>query len=206
MIIQLFYSTKCKACNELMMVIVNEGMQRMFMPVCLDEMSPKNIAELKLERIPAIVIITDNQTPMIFEGSKNCGEWLNNIIRNRRVNMKQYVNNQRKLVQQSQTVACTKEQETLEYINEEMDGVSDAYAYVATDIFQPKNFVPVGQEHHFSVVTPQDKEDKLSNIDTTNKLKEVVRTRDFDTCELQKQMEKQQIQTIINSQFNAKLS
>lgn len=201
MFIQLFYSTKCQACNELWTVIINEGLQRMFVPVCLDKMSPKSISELKLERIPAIIILSDGQRPIIYEGSNACGEWLNTIIKNRRINMKQYVETQRKLIHQRQLATKNSEQHAIEYVTEEMDGISDAYSYVATDLFQPKNYVPVGQEHNFNIVTPQDKEQKINNIETMSNVKELMRVRDKDAVDLQKMMEQQQIQTILNSQM-----
>ena len=203
MIIQLFYSAQCKACNELWTVILNEGMQRMFTPVCLDNMNPKTIAELKLERIPAIVISSEDKLqPVIYEGSKSCSEWLNTVIQNRRNTLKQQIENQRKLIQQKQVAARIKEQGALEYISEEMDGVTDTYSYVATDLYQPKNFVPVGQEQNFNVITPQDKERKFTHEDLSIQMKNIIGTRSKDTNEYQKIMEQQQIQSVLNNQIN----
>ncbi len=207
MFIQLFYSKKCQACNELWTVIINEGLQRMFVPVCLDNMSTKNIAELKLERIPAIVILSDTQRPIVYEGSKNCGDWINTIIKNRRLNTKQHVETQQRLVNQNKSMIRSNEQgSALEYVMEEMDGVSDAYSYVATDMYQPKNYVPVGQENSFGLVTPQDTEHKINAIDITANIREVMRGRERDTIELQKNMEQQQIQIIMNTQFTPNTS
>jgi len=183
---------------ELWRVINNEGIQQMFVPVCLDRMNSKDIAQLKLEKIPSIIISSQNGPPQIFEGPQKCGQWLNQIIQNRRNNMIQQVETQRRLIQKQQQEKKLQEGSVLEFIGEEMEGISDAYSYLATDMYQPKNFIPVGQEENYRMATLQMKESKISNDELSKNISDLRHNREKDSDELKRMMEQNQLQIIIN--------
>lgn len=186
---------------ELWQVVMNEGIQQMFVPICLDRMSSRELAQLKLEKVPTIIITAPNQNPQLMEGPKQCSQWLNQIIQNRRNNMMQYVEQQRRLIQKQQQDKKMQEG-CLEFIGEEMDGVSDAYSYLATDMYQPKNFIPVGQEENYRMATIQVTENKLTKDEMTRNLTDIRNNREKDTEELKQIMEENQIQQIMNQKNN----
>jgi len=196
--IQLLYSTKCQACMELWRVINNEGIQQMFIPVCLDRMSSKDISQLKLEKIPSIIIVSPNTPPQILEGPKHCGNWLNQIIQNRRNTMMQQIDTQRRLIQKQQQEKKMQEGGALEFIGEEMEGISDAYSYLATDMYQPKNFIPVGQEENYRMATIQMKENKISTDELSRNISDLRNNREKDSDEMKRTMEQNQLQIIMN--------
>jgi hypothetical protein len=198
--IRLFYSTTCKACNELWAVISNEGIQKMFVPVCLDKMTSKDLSKLSITKVPAIVISGENQHPAIYEGPQQCSVWLNSLIQNRRTNMKQYVENQRKLIQKNQAQARIQEGGAMEFVGDEMEGISDGYAYMSMDIYQPKNFVPVNQENNFRIITAQvNNETKIDKERMTRELNVLKGSRDQDTEGLKRMMEQNQINAIFTA-------
>lgn len=204
MLIQLFYSNKCSACVELLAVIINEGIQRIFVPVCLDDMNSSELviflSKLRIEKIPAIIITEGNLQPTVLEGALQCSQWLNTMIQNRRNNIKQIVENQRRAIQKTQTALRMKNESALEYVPDEMDGVSDSYAYTTTDMYQPKNYVPHGCENGYLVVTPQVMETKINKDELTRQMSSLEQTREADKMELQKIMEQNQIAAIMHAQ------
>lgn len=189
---------------NLWQVIHNEGIGNMFIHVCLDNFTAEQIASLSITYIPAIVISHENQPNVVYEGSQKCSHWLTNFTMNRRRNLRSQVETQMKLIQKEHATARTTGDCVLEYIDGEMDGVNDDYAYTNTDLCQPKRFVQVGNEDANNIVTPQVK-DSIIDANLMNKqITQLETNRNKDTHDLMKIMEQNQIETIIkkNMQHN----
>jgi hypothetical protein len=183
-------------------VIYNEGISNMFIPVCLDNFSSKKISQLKIKEVPAIVVSCKNQPSSIFEGPHQCSQWLTTLMYNRRKTICARVEQQRKLIQKKHAEIRSQEGNIIEYIAEEMDGISDNYAYNMTDLCQPKNFIPVGDEDKYNIITPQTSCSKIDMITMKKQLANLENSRKNDNNKFVDIMEKQQIQTILNSGFN----
>lgn len=199
MFIRVFYSAKCRECINLWQVIYNEGIARMFIPVCLDNFNSKQIASMMstVKAIPAIVVSAENQPSAVFEGPQRCSQWLTNFTLNRRRNMAQQVEQQRRLIQKAQTIA--KHQDGTDGFTEaEMLGISDSYSYNATDLCQPKSFVMVGDEDKYAIMTPQIVEGKVDIETMKRQLAELDASRNADTQQFMKTMEMNQINAVIN--------
>lgn len=201
MFIRLFYSTKCNECMNLWQVIQNENIVKMFIPVCLDNYTSKQVSGLKqmgINVVPTIVISAENQPTAIFEGPVKCSQWLNNFTLNRRKNMIQYVEQQRRLIQKEHSNFRNQENGALEYAEAEMEGVSDNYAYNNTELSHPKNFMMIGEENNSFIHTPQVVEGKV-DIDTMKKrLAELEANRNADNQQMMKIMEQNQIKAVLN--------
>ena len=200
MFIRVFYSMKCKECINLWQVINNEGISRMFIPVCLDNFSSKQISSVmtSIRAIPAIVISSENQKTAIFEGPQSCSQWLTSFTLNRRRNMAQEVEQQRKLIQKAQCIARAQEGGAQEFTEAEMDGISDNYSYNHTNLCQPKNFVMVGSEDQNTIMTPQIVEGKIDINTMKKQLIDLESSRNTDNQQFMKAMEQNQIKTILN--------
>ena len=200
MFIRIFYSTKCKECINLWQVINNEGIGRLFIPVCLDNFNSKQIASImtSIRAIPTIVISAENQKTAIYEGPQNCSQWLTQFTLNRRKNIAQQVEQQRKLIQKSQYIAKTQEDGAAEFNEAEMDGISDNYSYNHTDLCQPKSFVMIDTEDQNSILTPQIKEGKIDMHSMKKQLLDLESSRSSDNQQFMKNMEQNQIKAVIN--------
>ncbi len=172
----------------------------MFIPVCLDTFNSKQIATMMstVQAIPAIVVSAENQPSAVFEGPQRCSQWLTNFTLNRRRNMAQEVEKQRKLIQKAQAISRGQDGGTDGFAEAEMDGISDNYSYNATDLCQPKNFVMVGEEDKYTIMTPQIVEGKV-DIDTMKRqLAELESARGADTNQFMQMMEQNQIRAVVN--------
>lgn len=204
MIIRIFYSTLCNECMNLWQVIYNEGIGRMFIPVCLDKYTSKQIQNIGLgiKEVPAIVISVQGQLPVIYEGPQKCSQWLTGFTLNRRRYLSQQIEQQRKIIQKEHAKVRSQEGGPIEYSDAEMEGISDAYAYTDTDLCQPKNFVMVGNEENNRIVTIINTKD--NKIDT-NTLKayvaELEKSRSTDNSKIMQDMERRQIDSIINRSY-----
>lgn len=198
--IRLFYSTKCKECMNIWQVIYNEGIARIFIPLCLDNFTAKQISTISIREIPAIVISQENQPPTIFEGPVKCSQWLNNFIINRRKNMAMQIDAQRKLIQKEHALARKQDGGVLEFNESEMEGITDCYAYHLTDLCQPKNYIMVGDENKYNIITPTLSTDeyKIDDFALKKYLSELETSRNNDNQEFIKTMEHNQIRSIIN--------
>ena len=199
MFIRIFYSMKCQECINLWQVIYNEGIARMFIPVCLDNFNSKQIATMMstVQSIPAIVVSAENQPSAIFEGPQRCSQWLTNFTTNRRKNMVHEVEKQRKLVQKAQAAIKYQDGGADGFTEAEMDGISDNYAYNATDLCQPKNFVMVGDEDKYNIMTPYIKEGKVDTESMKRQLAELEASRNADKDQFMSMMEQNQIRAVV---------
>lgn len=207
MFIQLYYSKSCKLCIDFMNIINNEKLDKFFSKIDIEQLSSKQLFELRLKIVPAVIIISkDNPQPTVLQGSTPCFNWLNGIIQNRRENMSKYVDQQRKLIQE-QYVAQKKAQGDYAtgFVAEEMDGISDGYAYTDIDMHQSKSFVPHGQEHLYNIVTPQYTDSKISEFDLKKQMSLFENQRSTDTEQFKQLMEKNQIEAILNTKYNSNL-
>lgn len=204
MFIRVFYSNKCKECMNLWQVIWNEGINRMFIPVCLDNFSPKELAQMKssIREIPAIVISMENQPSAIYQGPVECSRWLTSFTLNRRKNLAQQVDQQRRLIQKAQAVAKAQEGGIVEYTEAEMEGISDTYSYNDTELSNAKNYVMVGDEDKCVILTPQVSENKVNVVDMRRELAELENQRNTDKQEFMQLMEQNQIRAVINNGNN----
>ena len=201
MFIRLFYSNKSQECTNLWQVIINENIAKIFIPICLDNYSSQQLSQLRIKEIPAIVISSDKQPSAIYEGPQQCSHWLTNFTINRRQNLVSHVEAQRKLIQRAQAIARQQDGGALEYIEAEMDGVTDGYAYNATDLCQPKNFITVGEEEKYNIITPQFNENKINAKDMQSQISQLETNRNNDNKKIMEQMEQNQIKAVIN--YNA---
>jgi hypothetical protein len=198
MFIRLFYSTQCTESMNLWQVIRNEGIERMFIPICLDDFNSKQISQLSIKEIPAIVISAESQPPAVYEGPQMCSQWLNTFTMNRRQNMLAQIDAQRRLIQKTQAIARTQANTALEYTATEMEGVSDDYAYNNTDLSQPKNFVMIGHEDKCQIMTPQAVEGKVNSDMMRKQISEIESARNNDTQQFMQAMEQSQINAVMS--------
>lgn len=202
MFTRIFYSEKCDGCINLWNIIYSEGIARMFIPICVDKFNAKQISQLKLTMVPAIVIAHENQAPVIYEGVQQCSQWLSNFIYNRRMNIKQRVEQQRQLIQKQQALARHQEGGAMEYIESEMDGISDGYAYNNTELCQPKSFIAVGDEGNHNIMTPQVVEGKIDKSAMMKQLHDLESGRSSDNQKFMQIMEQSQIKAVFNGNNN----
>jgi hypothetical protein len=170
----------------------------MFIPICLDDFNSKQISQLSIKEIPAIVISAESQPPAVYEGPQMCSQWLNTFTMNRRQNMLAQIDAQRRLIQKTQAIARTQANTALEYTATEMEGVSDDYAYNNTDLSQPKNFVMIGHEDKCQIMTPQAVEGKVNSDMMRKQISEIESARNNDTQQFMQAMEQSQINAVMS--------
>lgn len=175
-----------------------DGINQMFTMICIDEFSSNQIASLQLRKVPAIVISQQNRKPEIYEGAMECSKWLKMFTYNWKMTQKQRVTNQIKMNQKARYEAVRRGG-AIEFIEAEMDGIGDDYAYVATDLCQPKSFAVVGSEETNNIATPQLQQNKLDKHEMTKQMNKLNSKIQKDTLEFRKLMEQKQIQAVVTS-------
>lgn len=201
MFIRIIYSTKCRECINLLQVIKNEGMDNMFIFVCLDNFTSKQLANLGLgnsKELPIIVVSSQNQPSMIIEGPQKCSQWINNFTMNRRKNIIQQVESRRKEIEQAQATARNQDGGPIEFVQDEMDGISDNYAYNGTDLPQPKNFVVVGNEENYNIRTMNVDDEKLDKSKMMAELSGLEKSRNNESSLFKQMMEREVINAVVN--------
>lgn len=198
MFIRLFFSNRCEECANLRQVINNEGINKMFISICVDQFSSKQCQQLSIKEVPAIVVSAENQRPLVYEGPMKCSQWLTNFTLNRRKNLAQQVDQDRRLIQKAHFQTRTQDGGPIEYNEAEMEGISDGYSYNREfDVGQPKNFVPVGFEDKYFIKTPKIHEETLDMDTLRRQMADLTSSRQNDNTEFMKAMELNQIRAVV---------
>jgi sucrose-6-phosphate hydrolase SacC (GH32 family) len=189
---------KCSDCIGLLNVIENEGISNMVMRINLDELSSERLQQLSMgiKKIPSIVINSENNNPIICDGPQECSNWLNNFTLNRRKTLADTLTERRKIMQRE--ISAARGNGPVEYSEAEMAGTSDDYAYMETDMAQLKNYIPIGQEHSFNIITIKNRENKMTDMEMKNTMSEQTRQRENDNNNMKTEMEKNQIAAVLS--------
>lgn len=187
MIAYLIYSNKCSDCKELIQIINREGITTGFNLISIDDMTSEQIVNLKINKVPAIITKEHNGNN-INEG-RNAFVWLNSLIEYRRKNMSNIQNNKI----------------NYENINKlsimETTGISDGFAYLATDHAQPKSFMPYGHDNRYKIITLNNtiKEKTISETEQKRLVAELDKKRKQENSQLEEMLKEQLKNTICKS-------
>jgi hypothetical protein len=196
-IYRIFYTNQCKECIKLLELIhKDEEMKKWFNYKCLDNMTAKQLEKIELKHAPSIVISSNNSNT-VYEGARECSKWFNNFTKNRATYQMKQVEARRRM--NAKKNLEEKRNGFLEYNEEEMEGMADTYSYVNTDMPQIKNYIPVGQEDNFKILTINDKGSKMSKRDTDNQISNIRTERTSEVKNIQQILERQQISAVMNA-------
>jgi hypothetical protein len=118
-----------------------EKILQWFEKINIDNYSLDQLIGMGVKEVPAIVVVGRNNKKEFKEGQM-AFKWLQDQISNKRLSMSSQVNmNRQNLLQRNRMMVNN--DGVVEFSNTEMGGNSDDYAYLATDIAQPKTFVGV---------------------------------------------------------------
>jgi hypothetical protein len=131
----LFFSKKCQSCANLIVLLKNLNLLNNFEMVCLEDLiTQRKQPPPNIKSVPALIMQDLN---LVLQG-KETFEWVEKI----RMNMIKM--NMAKTAQQAGPHGFT---------NVEMGGFSDNFAYMLTDLAQPKSFLPYGKDDEYAIYT-----------------------------------------------------
>ena len=205
--IQLYYSKKSKACDDLLMFIKNQGILNMFEIYCIDTMTDEQLIKLQLNVVPTIAVVSFKEGKNIIDLYEkiNAFKWVEQLVVNRRQNMLKYAETNRRLVQQTEMKKKIKEG-LYEYCKNETEGISDAYTYLADNIesAQPKSYLPYGKDNMYTIMTiPEDKTKsgyKLTEKEQRDLSNKLMKERTEQDASLKSMMETEQIEKVVSNQ------
>lgn len=132
----IFYSKKCKFCYELMKLMENYGVNKIFQYECVDTLSIEQITQLQINQVPTIILMPNNGANQTILEGKQAFEWVKQFIINRRQVTIQNAETTRKLIQKNDMTNKLKNN-LYDYCPEEQTGISDSYALCREDINIP---------------------------------------------------------------------
>jgi hypothetical protein len=198
----LFYSHRCENSANFIRIIQSEGIQNLFNMMDIDKMTTDQIIKLGIKFTPMIVIKNNNNQSISHEG-KNAFVWLNNLIEFRRQNMIKMAEMERnkiiksnRSVNQNDNILCYKPLET--------SGISDIFAYVDVDHYQPKSFMQYGEDNTNKIITFQDNQAKISERETQSKLNEYDNNRKKQDTQIENLIQNNLKETLYNKIQNSK--
>jgi hypothetical protein len=205
--LQLYFSPKSKACDDLRMFIKNQGISDLFEEYSIHKTPDEILAKLQLKFVPTIAVYNDKSDVIDLYEKLDAFKWVERFVMNRRQNMIKYAENNRRLVQQTEMKKKIKEG-LYEYCKNETEGISDAYTYLADNIesAQPKSYLPYGKDIMYSIMTiPEDKTKKgykLTEKEQRELSAKLLKERSEQDTMLKSAMETEQIEKVILNKSN----
>lgn len=199
-----FYHPSNAGSFNLLKLMENEGMLKMFELRSVQGMSDEALVSYGIYAVPTIVFI-NNGNKGIYEKEK-AFMFVNNMVENRKKNIIARTSQHRKLIQTTGIMNNIKNG-LFEYNSNESQGVSDAYSYWKddlnqdVDVAQPKSFLQYGKDAQYSIMTlPENPNNKFKlTADMQNKMMaNMQQQRDRQEDGIKQNLEQQQIDMVLN--------
>jgi hypothetical protein len=191
----LFYSTNCTTCRHLLMILKNENLLCYFELRCVDNMLDR--LPPYIQKVPTMLVSNVNK-PLVAEETF---EWINQI---KFFRQQQVMDLNKKIIQENMNthnvVNSKKTTKPVEYLESEMSGFSDTFAYTKIDEPLPKSFFKVGDEDKISIYTAPDSGKKISNREQVKLTKEIEMRRVKQDNDFGDFMKQQQLKAIKESE------
>lgn len=197
----LFYLTNCQYCQNFIRCLKNDGLINYFKMVCVD-----NLKEVPagITKVPAVITADTNKIYLANDAFK----WLQGV-KYLRQQMNEMNEKNKKIIQfnmyknmQAQVGGPNS------FIQSEMMGISDNYAYTDQDInkdidmAQPKNFQQCGKNLTSTdiILTPPQEKNKLSSDLQTQKLKKIEMAREQQNKQFSETMMQGQLHDVMRAE------
>jgi hypothetical protein len=155
-----------------------------FKCICVDKMPIDNLSKMGIKNVPTIIIKNQNGASSLYE-CRNAFMWLENILKYRRNSS----------IKKNFDIPVASIIDG--YKTEELNGISDQYAYLQTDIPHPKSFLPYGKDEQYRIITiPSNANDKLDGKDQSDMINKLESLREKQTDDIRNIMEKNQLDII----------
>ena len=179
----LFYSRKCPTCAHLRNILANENLLCFFREICVDD----NINNLPkdLHTVPTLIV---KNMPKQLE-VEECFKWVQTV------KFMKHQNEQNFLKNNTKRMAEYNRNGPIGWVDQEMGGFSDMFAYTNIDKPQAHSYVSVGAEDA-NVIFTAPEQGKMKRLDQDNQINELLKQRkecDQNYSELMKQ---QQLQAV----------
>lgn len=191
----LFYSDTCQTCQTLMHVLNNENLIRHFELIKVNG-NTKYWLSQGITHIPTMIVATIKK-PLVGSEPFN---WIKQV---KFMNETQTTNNANKrIIQQNMSRYANNKINMLEFVKEEMTGVSDGYAYTVQDDALPKNYVNAKQDNSCIFTAPEYQ--KLKPGEQKKMIAAMEKDRDDQENRFHSNMRKLQIMQVMKAEENEK--
>lgn len=179
----LFYSNKCNSCKNFIQLLKNNNINNLFKMKCIDGIQIDKLLKTGIKNVPTLLIKGQNGKTALYE-CINAFIWIDNFIK--------YNKN-----------APSQEENIVSFLDgykvDELEGISDTYAFLQSDDPLPKSFQPYGKDNQFKILTLPSNNEKILDKDQNILLKKIESERDKQTQQLREQMEKTHLDIMMKS-------
>jgi hypothetical protein len=193
-----FYSTECPNCSTMWKIMEQENFLQYFEKINIDKITLEQLQNLGITKVPALLLTFPNGSKVLREAEGSFA-WLRELIQNRRNSMSQMINSNRlKILEKNKEL--NNNGGILEFSKTEMQGLSDDYAYLQSDVAQTKNFLLYGNDASQAILTFAEGT-KMTQNDTKNKITEIESIRNQQNEVIKKDMRVGQMEAVYDNKM-----
>ena len=190
----LFYSRKCGTCKNLITLLQNENFLAYFKMICVDDVGKEQLPP-QIKIVPTMIVTGVNK-PLIAESAF---KWIEQA---KFIRQEELASNNKRIIQQNLVnMAKNNKKGPLGFVEQEMTGISDTYAYKRDDIDKAfsHSYVGAGDENKNAIFTAPE-QGKVSKNDQLSKIKEMEKERNEQEDEYGQVMKQQQLHAVMKAE------
>jgi hypothetical protein len=186
----LFYSNQCASCRNLMLLMRNAGFLEAFKLICVDGILDRLPSQITI--VPTMIVVGINKPLVAQEAFK----WVEQMKFLKYQQLEQAQNkNKNNIIPPKQEQKAPKLDG---FIQTEMAGISDQFAYIENDDPLPHSYFGLGEENKHIIFTAPVEQTKLSAEEQSRNIKSLEAKRQHQDSEYAKYMEQQQLMAVQN--------
>jgi len=187
----IFYSKNCRDCCNLLTILKNENMIQNFVLFCVDGRLhdvPPNVT-----MVPTMIVSGINK-PL---AGKETFEWINKAKFLRQQNT---MNMNKQNIMKMNLMRMASKKGPHGFLNDEMNGISDGFAYTKTDMALPHRYVSAAEKNKNAIFTAPESKQKISPAEQQRRIEELQKEREGQDTSNSEVMKKQQINAVIQAE------
>lgn len=190
----IFYSRNCKTCQNLIKLLDNEKLLSFFNLYCVDDRLDHVPPQITM--VPTAIVANINK-PLV---AKEIFEWVQQI---KFIRQNAIVDMQKKMIKDN-LIKLLNNKGVVGWVDQEMTGTSDNYAYTNIDKPLSHSFFNVDDEKNSAIFTAPESKDKLSKYDQKKKIDELEQARKTQDDNYTMMHKEQQLQAILKAEQETK--
>ncbi len=188
----LFYSRKCGTCKNLITLLQNENFLAYFKMICVDDIGREQLPP-QIKMVPTMIVTGVNK-PLVAEAAF---KWIEQA---KFIRQQELADTNKRIIQQNLVnMAKNNKKGPLGFVEQEMTGISDTFAYKDIDKAQPHSYVGAGDENKNSIFTAPE-QGKISKNEQLTKIKEMEKDRNEQEENYGQMMKQQQLQAVMKAE------
>ena len=187
----IFFSKRCRDCTDLITLLQNENLLSNFVMFCVDGRLKEVPSHITV--VPTMIVSGINK-PLV---GKEPFEWVNKV---KFLRQQSTMSMNKQIIMQQNLMRMANKKGPHGFLNDEMNGISDTFAYTKTDVALPHRYVGANDDKN-AIFTALE-QSKISKDEQQKRMEQLELDRTKQDSHFSGVMKTQQLHAVMQSEQN----